>query len=184
MSLPCATIWRTVASMASQKKVVLRQLDGKIIWGYLPSSGFVVNQAVELLDPAGRVLRVPLTSVKMVCFVRNFNLDDAREPEQIGKKAFLTKPRMEGLWLRIAFSDGDRLEGIAHFDLQLLDSLVSDHGIVLIPPDTKSNTVQAYIPRTAIAQFDVLGCVSSPGLRQRGKTAASSSQVGLFEGKG
>ena len=132
--------------------------------GYLPASE-VLNGAtgnVDLLDVAGRLIAIPLKTIRYIAYVRDFNLDDTEMPERLTRRTFLARPRTEGLWLRILFRDGDVLEGLAPLDLSLLDDAMSDSGIYLFPPDVRSNTQRVFVPRVAMAGLVVVGVVTTP----------------------
>ena len=61
---------------------------------------------MELLTPAGTVVLVSYPELKTVCFVRDWVED---QPEA---KVFLTRPKMDGLWVRMHFRDGEVMDGI------------------------------------------------------------------------
>jgi hypothetical protein len=153
----------------TRKKVIVRRFSGDTLPGYLPASGFVHQASLDLLDLTGRVLTLPLADIKTVSFVRDFNLTDTANPERLTRRAFLARPRTEGLWVRLTFRSPDphpdQLEGLATTDLSLLDSLLDDVGIFLTPPDTRSNTQRVYIPRAAITELVLLAVVTSPSRR-------------------
>jgi len=165
----------------SRKKVLVRRFTGDVLPGYLPASGFIHSDSLDLLDLSGRILSLPLTDVKLVCFVRDFNLNDPRDPERLTRRAFLARPRQEGLWVRLMFTSGDLLEGLAPIDLTLLDALTEDAGLFLTPPDTRSNTQRLYVPRAAIAELNLLAVITSPSRRPPAaeKPAAKSAKESL-----
>jgi hypothetical protein len=154
----------------ARKKVIVRRLSGETLPGYLPLSGFVrgiaPDQAIELLDLSGRIVAVTLREVKMVSFVRDFNLADTVNPERLTRRTFLARPRNEGLWLRLTLRTAERepevLEGLAAMDLSLIDSIMEDAGLHLSPPDNRSNTQRIFVPRSAISDLQVLGVITSP----------------------
>ena len=93
-----------------QKKVILRLVPGDVLHGYLPASGFVQQGEISYLNLQGRLAAVPLSDIKMICYVRDFNLTDLRNPERLQRRSFLSRPRTEGLWVRITFrQDADIL---------------------------------------------------------------------------
>jgi hypothetical protein len=149
----------------SRKKVVVRRFSGDTLPGYLPNASIVHNDAVDLLDLSGRILSLPLNDIKTVCYVRDFNLADTQNPERLARRSFLARPRSEGLWLRLTFRTGDLLEGLAPTDRTLLDSLIEDAGLFLIPPDTRSNTQRLYVPRAAITELQLLAVITTPSRR-------------------
>ena len=170
---------------AAHKKVVIRQFAEGPSWGYLPPSGFLVGEEVVLLLPDGRTKSFLLHTIKLIAYVRDFNLDDAVDPERIGRKTFLGRPRGEGLWLRIGFRDDDQIEGLASFDVGFVDMLVEDRGVMLFPPDGRGNTQKIFVPRAAMHSVELLGAITSPGKRaaaERAKSVVDELQAGLFEG--
>jgi hypothetical protein len=158
----------------ARKKVIVRRFAGDTVAGYLPLSGFVrgvaPEQMMELLDLSGRIVGVPLREVKMVSFVRDFNLADTVNPERLTRRTFLARPRNEGLWVRVTFRAAERgvervaevLEGLAATDVSLIDAMMEDGGLHLSPPDNRSNTQRIFVPRAAMAELQVLGVVTSP----------------------
>jgi hypothetical protein len=165
-------------SSTAHKKVILRRFrpgtstagahgpPPEIISGYLNSSSFVRNRAIDLLDLSGRVIPILLNDIKLVSYVRDFNLSDTLNPERLIRRTFLSRPRSEGLWLRLTFTTGDLLEGLAPTDLSLLDDLVNEAGLFLTPPDTRSNTQRIYVPRTSIAELTLLAVITSPSRKK------------------
>jgi len=181
----------------SRKKVLVRRFTGDVLPGYLPPNGFlhsaasspapaVASPLLDLLGLSGRILPLPLADVKFVSFVRDFNLSDTRDPERLTRRSFLARPRQEGLWVRLMFTSGDLLEGLAPIDLTLLDALTEDSGLFLTPPDTRSNTQRLYVPRAAIAELHLLAVITSPSRRPptpekpAGKSAQDTLQDELF----
>lgn len=176
---------------SAHKKVILRRLHGETVAGYLPLSGFVRSRAgdkdrvVDLLDLSGHVLAVALAEIKHIAYVRDFNLNDTANPERLTRRTFLARPRTEGLWVRLAFrgqptpaNEPDQLEGLAPLDASLLDDVMNDAGLFLIPPDVRSNTQRIYIPRSSIAGLQLLAVITTPS---RKKPAPGSSTVSLQE---
>ena len=157
--------------MTAQKKVIVRRFLGDSLAGYLPSSGFLTDDAVSLLDLSGHVTPIPLSELKFVAYVRNFNLSDSAEIDRTLRRTFLARPRSDGLWVRVTFRTGDTMEGVTAPGLPLLDELLDTRGLQLIPPDTRSNTQRVYIPRAAMTQLDLLSVVSTVA-RQRTVAAA------------
>lgn len=167
---------------SSRKKVIVRRFSGDALPGYLPHANFVRQDAVELLDLSGRIIPLPLNDIKLVSFVRDFNLSDPVNPERLTRRAFLARPRSEGLWVRMTFRSGDLLEGLAPTDRSLLDSLVDDAGLFVSPPDTRSNTQRIYVPRVALSDLQLLAVITTPSRRQPlpGKSTKENLQDELF----
>ena len=150
---------------SSRKKVIVRRFTSGLVWGYLPTAAILQTDSppvLDLLDLSGRVNPVPLPDVKHISYVRDFNTSDIQNPERLARKSFLARPRAEGLWVRVSFRDGDRLEGLASSDLSLTDDLLADRGIYLLPPDIRGNTQRLFVPRSAMASLDLLAVVTTP----------------------
>jgi len=153
----------------THKKVVIVMLDGTRAQGYLNGSALGQQESVEVLSSDGEYRTLELVKIKSIHFVREFREDF--EPE---RKAFLSRPKLDGLWVRLRFRDGDVLEGIVANDL--LDMLVN--GVRLTPPDLHGNSLWIFIPRTALAEMKVLGVVGVA--RRQPAAAAIDAQPKLF----
>ncbi|MDE3138097.1 MAG: hypothetical protein KGL59_16055 [Acidobacteriota bacterium] len=152
------------------KKVIVVRLDHKARSGYLDPAQLGHADSAELLTVDGERLAIPLTEIKSIHFVREFD-----QPIEPSRKTFLSRPRQEGLWLRLRFTDGDQIEGLVPNDLLGL----LDRGIQITPPDSVGNTLRLFIPRAALAELRVLGVV---GASRRGRPAVvpAASQGDLF----
>src|ERR1039457_3626146 len=171
---------RTMAS--ARKPVIVRRFSRDWCAGYA-GAGFGQDSAeLEILDPTGKVLRIGWEQVKWVCYVCDFptQASDQANPERLLQKRFTIRPRTAGLWLRMTLTDGEELEGLAANDR----SLVEGAGLLLIPPDTRSNTQRIYVPRQAIQTLEVV-ILSGAGGRKRAEAARpGEEQPGLFGGEG
>jgi hypothetical protein len=87
----------------------------------------------------------------------------------LDRKTFLSRPKLDGLWVRLKFRDGDLMEGIVANDL--LDML--DTGVQLTPPDLNGNSLRLFIPRTALTEMKVLGVV---GVARKAAPEAAASK--------
>jgi hypothetical protein len=145
----------------SRKKVIIRKLSRDWLSGYLPPSAFVLDEHVEILDLAGKLVSVPMPDVKWICFVRDFQSGDANQPERLLRKTFAARPRSQGLWVRARLKDNDLIEGLAQNDLTMLDG----DGLFLIPPDTRSNTQRIFLPRQAVTELEVLAVIRTGSRR-------------------
>jgi hypothetical protein len=155
--------------MASLRKpVIVRKFSRDWVAGYA-AAGFGQDDAsLEILEPGGKVLTIDWSAVKWVCYVRDFPSasSDQVNPERLLQKRFAVRPRARGLWLRMTLNDGEELEGLAANDR----SLVEGAGLLLTPPDTRSNTQRIYVPRRAIQTLQVVGLIGA-GARKRGAAA-------------
>ena len=128
-----------------------------------------------MLDPAGKVVRTPWEEVKWLCYVRELPSETSpgAAPERLLRKRFAARPRTPGLWLRLTLLDGEELEGLAANDRSLIDGA----GLMLTPPDARSNTQRIYLPRTAIQTLEALAII---GVAKAGRHSAGGEQPGLF----
>jgi hypothetical protein len=149
--------------MASpRKKVLVRTVTNTLLWGYLSVSGIVKDGWVELLDLDGRIAPIPIGSIQWIAYVRDFNLGDTVDPERLTRRTFLARPRSEGLWVRLTLVGGETLEGLAALDVSLVDGLLEDRGVYLIPPDIRSNTQRLFVPRSSFTAVQVLAVITTP----------------------
>jgi hypothetical protein len=72
----------------------------------------------------------------------------------------------------LTLEDGDELEGVAANDRSLIDGV----GLMLTPPDTRSNTQRVFIPTSTIRDLAVLGVMQPSAPRSR----TATDQPGLF----
>jgi len=138
------------AAASTHKKVIVALLDRKNLRGYLDPAQLGHSDMVDLLTPEGEHEAIPLAEVKSIYFVREFT--DNFEPE---RKAFLSRPKLDGLWVRMKFRDSDTLEGIVPNDLLTM----LDHGVQITPPDPNSESLRIFIPRAALVEMTVLGVI-------------------------
>jgi hypothetical protein len=178
LSLPAARINRKRAKIqfdqalrmpSSHKKVIVRKMDRDSMNGYV-APNFIVDGKLELLNTSGKVVFIELADIKGVYFVRDF-----ADSESFARKTFTTRPRTEGLWVRIHFKDNELIEGLMPNDL----TQIAPEGFLVIPPDTRSNTQRIFIPRTALQELVVLGVIGGiPGKR---RARPETEQVPMFE---
>jgi hypothetical protein len=160
--------------MASQRKpVIVRKFSRDWVAGYASASFGQGAPELEILDQAGKVLWIRWETVKWICYVRDFPASpgDQASPERLLHKRFTVRPRAAGLWLRMTLTDGDELEGLAAND----KSLVEGAGLLLTPPDQRSNTQRIYVPRQAIQTLEVVSLIGAGKRRPSGP-----SQPDLF----
>jgi hypothetical protein len=166
---------------SSRKKVLVRRFSGAVTPGYLPSAEFWRHGQIDLLDLDGRVIPIEIKDIKMISFVRDFNLGDRTNPERLVRKTFPGRPRTDGLWVRLTFRDGDLLEGMAATDITFLDSIQTDAGVQIAPPDTRSNTQRIYVPRTAVTAVELVAVINAQA-RRKVPEPMSPTQEELFHG--
>lgn len=165
-----------------RKPVIVRKFSRDWVAGYAGASFGQDCPQLELLDLTGKVLTIPWESVKWVCYIRDFPASamDHANPERLLHKRFAVRPRVAGLWLHMTLTDGDELEGLAANDR----SLIEGAGIMLTPPDTRSNTQRIYVPRQSIQTLEIVSLIGSAGRKKKVETAPMETQPDLFADQG
>ncbi len=105
-------------SSSTTKKAILRRYDKESLAGYLNPVSFLQPAGVELLSAEGRISTIPYLDIKSIAFVRDFT-----QPAAAERQVFQTRPKMEGLWVRLRFRDGDILEGVMPNNLLQIEAL-------------------------------------------------------------
>lgn len=159
-------------AVSTTKKVRISRFDREPLVGFVNPQTYLRPSGVELLTPDGNFSVIPYDEVKAVQFVKDF------EPPDPGseRKVFTTRPKMDGLWVRVKFRDGEVMDGILANNLLNLEH----QGFTLVPPDPYSNNQRLFLPRIALTELQVLGVVGSP-LRRRKPKAVPKEQIGLFD---
>ena len=160
---------KTKASASTHKKVIVELLDRKLVRGYLNPATLEGGGTLDLLTQHGAHEEVPLEKVRAVYFVRDFE-----EDIELQRKSFLSRPKLDGLWVKLRFADGDSLEGVMPNDLLGL----LDGGVQITPPDFNSNADRIYVPRSALTELTVLGVVGIA--RRKPAPPAAAAQPRLF----
>ena len=153
---------------STHKKVVVRKLDRDSLNGYVAPANFINEGKLEVLNTSGNVVSIDLKDIKGIYFVREFGDSDS-----LARKTFTTRPRTEGLWVRLKFKDNEIIEGMMPNDL----GLTMAEGFLINPPDLRSNTHRIFVPRTSVESLTVLAVI---GATRRHKTAQDTRQVSMF----
>jgi hypothetical protein len=156
---------------STHKKVIVRKHDRDSVSGFVAPANFVVEGKLELLNTSGNVVAIDLRDIKAVYFVREFSDSDV-----MLRKTFTTRPRTEGLWVRLKFKDSEVIEGILPNDLTQNPA----EGFLMSPPDLRSNTQRVFVPREALTSVTVLAVVGAANRRRKGGQP-DTRQVTLFE---
>lgn len=160
------------APSATLKKVVVQFADRTSVNGYLNPAKLGKSEVFELLTQDGEHQEIAIKDVRGVYFVREFTSNFSPE-----RKAFLSRPKMDGLWIRVRFRDNDLLEGVVPNDLLVF----LDSGVQITPPDPNGETQRMFIPRAAITEMRVLGVVGIARRRAAAPPAAGEEQPLLFK---
>ncbi|MFB3815727.1 MAG: hypothetical protein ACE14L_16615 [Terriglobales bacterium] len=155
---------------STHKKVIVRKLNRDSLAGYVAGANFIADGKLEVLNTSGNVVLIDLADVRGVYFVREFS-----DSEGLSRKTFATRPRSEGLWVRLRFRDNEVMEGMMPNDLNQLNPA----GFLINPPDTRSNTQRIFVPRSALAELKVLAVIGAQPRKR--KPATPEGQQEMFE---
>jgi hypothetical protein len=156
-------------SSSTHKKVILRRIESDPLRGWVNPQAYLIEAGVELLSQDGQVTVLPYEQVKAVHFVRDFE----EKSDHQERKVFASRPKLEGLWLRLRFKDNEVIEGILANNLLLVEG----PGFTITPPDPYANSQRIFIPRLALAELTVLGVIGSAAAPSRKKKAAAPSEI-------
>ncbi len=145
------------------------RFDRQVLAGFLDSASPLDASGVQLLNRDGVVQNIPINQVKLICFVRDWIEGPAWLRNQ-----YAVRPRQQGLWVRVRFSDGELLEATMQNNLAAFDPVA----LALSPPDVASGVQRVLVPRQALESFEILGVVGSP-LKRTAKT--SPNQLSIFD---
>jgi len=155
---------------STAKKVIVRRFDRENLTGFVNIFSYLQPNAIELLTPEGALVLLPYDEVRSVCFVKDF------EAEAESRRVFMTRPKLEGLWVRMLFRDGEVLDGILPNNLLAWETA----GFTVTPPEPDANNQRVFVPRSALKSIQVLGVVGSPLRAKRKKTGPAPDQPTLF----
>lgn len=149
----------------------MERFDRETLTGFVSAGAFSGPEGLELMSPSGVLSRLPSADVKYLVFVS----DRAENGGAALRKSFLSRPRLDGLWVRAEFRDGDTLEGVIPNDLLQM----GEDGVQMIAPD---GSQRVFVPRSAVRSVRVLGVVGSPLRSARKPKKDAAAQIALFEG--
>lgn len=157
-------------SGSTNKKVVVRRFERDPVLGFVNPHTYLTPGGIEVLTRSGNLALVPYGEIKAVCFVREFDLAETPPAQRL----FHTRPKTDGLWVRMRFRDGELMDGLLANNLLQLEPF----GFTVVPPNPFSNNQRLFVPRQALSEMQVLGVVGSP-LRRR-KKAPAAQQIEMF----
>ena len=157
---------------STNKKIVIRRFDRESLPGFVNPQTYLQPGGIEVLTSSGSLLVIPYEDVKALYFVRDF---DGGEPS-VDNRLFQNRPKMNGVWIRMRFRDGEIMDGLMPNNLLQLEP----QGFTFIPPNAGSNNQKVFVPRAALADLQVVGVVGSP-LRPHKAKPKSDQQIGLFD---
>lgn len=156
---------------STAKKVVVHRYQREPVSGYVHATSYLQADFVEILLASGVLQRIPYAEIKYVSFVKDF--EAARlQPEQ---RMFQSRPKLDGLWVRLEFQDGDMQEGVLPNNLAVTEM----QGFTVTPPNAAGNTQRLFVPRASLRALVVLAVM---GLKAARKPAAKQmeGQPSLF----
>ena len=160
-------------AQSTNKKVLLARFEREPVEGFVQASAGFEGETIEVLSPSGTLARIPVSETKAVCFVRDFEMGET----WLAHRAFQTRPKTPGIWVRLRFRDGDSIEGLLPNNLVLMES----SGFSIIPPDPTFQNQKIFIPRAALLEAQVLGVIGSPLKRRVAKKPpAEEGQLEMF----
>ena len=154
---------------STTKKVVVRRFERDRVAGYVNLFSYLQQETVEVLKTDGTLALIPYSEVKSVAFVKDF------EGDIEAGRIFLNRPKLEGLWVRMLFSDGEVMDGILPNSLLSWDTV----GYTVTPPEPDGNCQKVFVPRQALRSVQILGVVGSP-LRPKKSKPGGEVQPSLF----
>ncbi|CAN5519011.1 hypothetical protein BH10ACI4_BH10ACI4_01450 [soil metagenome] len=108
---------------------------------------------LKLVD-GGVAENVSTKNAKAVFFVKTFDGDVHHRALHFHENA----PIVQGLWVRIAFNDGETVEGI----ISNSRDYVLEHGFFMMPTDPNGNNTLIYVLKDRLKDFNVLGMRNAP----------------------
>ena len=156
---------------STAKKVIVRRFDRETLTGFVNPYSYLQPNVVEILRQDGTIAQLPYSEVKSVSFVKDFDGD----PDS--RRIFLARPKLEGLWVRMVFNDGETMDGVMANNLLSWEMA----GFTITPPEPDSNNQRIFVPRQALRTMQILGVVGSPLHAKRRKAAPGTEQPSLFQ---
>lgn len=102
--------------------------------------------------------QISTRNAKAVFFVKTFDGDLRHRALHFHENA----PIVQGLWVRIAFHDGETIEGI----IRNSRDYVLEHGFFMMPTDPNGNNRLIYALKDRLKDFNVLGMRNAPKMFQ------------------
>lgn len=158
---------------STNKKVTVVRFDREPLPGFVQLTTYLAENGVELLSPSGSVTLVPYVDVKCVAFVREWDSPHIL----LEKKSFASRPKQEGLWVKLEFRDTDWSEALLANKLLELEP----QGFTVVPPDSGANVHRLFVPKAALREIRVLGVIGSAANRDRRVKKTPEEQLKMFE---
>jgi hypothetical protein len=166
---------RSNLGVSTNKKVLVSRFEREALSGFVNPQSYLLAEGLELLSQEGALGVIPYSEIKLVCFVRDFQQGEPSKELRL----FTTRPKMEGLWIRMRFRDGDAMDGVLANNLLQFDP----YGFSVIPPDPGFQNQRVFVPKAALSTIQVMGVVGSP-LRTPKAKPIPKGQLEMFEKTG
>ena len=114
---------------------------------------------------------IDLRDIKGVYFVREFG-----DSESLTRKTFTSRPRTEGLWVRLRFRDNEVIEGMMPNDLAQEGS----EGFSVIPPGYRRQYAAHLRAAHGAGRDDGTGRDRREETQRRGRRPEDTRQVPMF----
>jgi hypothetical protein len=150
----------------SSYRIVIRYED-HAVRGFAEASDLGTIEQLLRNEPVSRLDSIKLRLVdsdtatdvsthnaKAVFFVKTFDGDVRHRALHFHENA----PIVQGLWVRIAFHDGEMIEGI----ISNSRDYVLEHGFFMMPTDPNGNNQLIYVLKERLKDFNVLGMRNAP----------------------
>jgi hypothetical protein len=136
----------------SAKRVLLYRFDRLPIEGF--ASGSLGGGPLELITQGGSLQPLVPSEIKAICFISETGKADLFTADPL----FQRRPKLPGVWTRLTFRDGEKLDGILpHNLLEWPES-----GYLLIPPRASASRQRVFVPRSALLDAECRGVVGKP----------------------
>lgn len=143
--------------------VVVNLKNSNVLYGYYradsnsqdPSAvptDLPVSMTIEPQD-GGPAVTFRLEDAKAVFFVNTF----AGSPTQQDVRFFDSLSIQPYLWVRLAFQDGEIMEGRVANDIALL----TKNAFQLFPVDELTNNRSLFVPKTSLSSFQIIGLLET-----------------------
>ncbi|HET9098971.1 MAG TPA: hypothetical protein VFN62_01155 [Acidobacteriaceae bacterium] len=148
--------------------VVVNLKSSNVLYGYYrtPSDShdpgavptdLPVSMTIEPQD-GGPAVTFRLEDAKAVFFVNTF----AGSPTQQDVRFFDSLSIQPFLWVRLAFQDGEIMEGRVANDIALL----TKNAFHLFPVDELTNNRSLFVPKTSLSSFQIIGLLEAQGAQR------------------
>lgn len=143
--------------------VVVNLKNSNVLYGYYRSASdshdpgtvptdLPVSMTIEPQD-GGPAVTFRLEDAKAVFFVNTF----AGSPTQQDVRFFDSLSIQPHLWVRLAFHDGEIMEGRVANDMDLL----TKNAFQLFPVDELTNNRSLFVPKTSLNSFQIIGLLEA-----------------------